>query len=189
MKGSRLPFAFDLASGTTGSSIASFSLPSAAAPAIAFSCVFGFATVATIPTFGSTILPGTTRRTVPAPRFATPVRGGGAGCALTDLLECTAVPLAVAALVAFEAAGGAPKASFDAAVARLFTPFIVLRVFWIMLGFWARAKPPASAQTRIVVVVVIMTGIAGFIFIPSFLFLHRRRGLAVRSRIQIVAEI
>src|ERR1035438_2845866 len=78
-----------------------------------------------------------------------------------------------------------PRASFDAAVARLLTPFIVLRVFWIMLGLWAEAMPAASTQTRIVVVIAI----AGFIFIPSFLFLHRRCGLAVRPRIQIMTEI
>ena len=41
----------------------------------------------------------------------------------------------------------------------LLTAFIVLRVFWIMLGLWAQAEPAASTQTRIFCV--------GFIFIAS----------------------
>jgi hypothetical protein len=39
----------------------------------------------------------------------------------------------------------------------------VLRVFWMMRGLWAEAKPAASTETRIVAVIVI----AGFIFILS----------------------
>ena len=42
------------------------------------------------------------------------------------------------------------------------TVFMVLRVFWIMLGLWAEAKPAASTQTKIVVVN------AGFIMSPYF---------------------
>jgi len=57
-----------------------------------------------------------------------------------------------------------PRASFEAAVALLLTVFMVLRVFWIMLGLWAEAKPAASMQPRIVVVVVN----AGFIMSPYF---------------------
>src|SRR5258706_4219278 len=73
-----------------------------------------------------------------------------------------------------------PSAAFEAAVALLLTPFMVLRVFWIMLGLWAEAKPAATTQTRIVTV--------GFIM--SLLFLHRWSGLAGRRRrIQIVTEI
>ena len=49
-------------------------------------------------------------------------------------------------------------------MALLFTPFMVLRVFWIMLGLWAEAKPAASMQPRIIVVVVN----AGFIMSPYF---------------------
>src|SRR4030081_378774 len=77
-----------------------------------------------------------------------------------------------------------PRASFEAAVALLLTVFMVLRVFWIMLGFWAEARPAASTQLRIVVVVVN----AGFIM--SLLLLHRWSGLAGRPRrIQIMAKI
>src|SRR5258708_4406352 len=77
-----------------------------------------------------------------------------------------------------------PRASFEAAAALLLTVFMVLRVFWIMLGLWAEAKPAASMQPRIVVVVVN----AGFIM--SLLFLHRWSGLAGRPRrIQVMAEI
>src|SRR6202171_1445957 len=74
-----------------------------------------------------------------------------------------------------------PRASFEAAVALLLTPFMVLRVFWIMLGLWAEAKPAASTQTKIVTV--------GFIM--SLLFLHRWSGLAGRRRrrSQIMTEI
>src|SRR3979490_1163597 len=73
-----------------------------------------------------------------------------------------------------------PRASFDQAVALLLTPFMVLRVFWIMLGLWAEAKPAASTQTKIVTV--------GFIM--SLLFLHRWSGLAGRRRRnQIMTEI
>src|ERR1700681_1385476 len=73
-----------------------------------------------------------------------------------------------------------PRASFEAAVALLLTPFMVLRVFWIMLGLWAEAKPAASTQTKIVTV--------GFIM--SLLFLHRWSGLAGRRRrIQVMTEI
>src|ERR1700687_6304692 len=73
-----------------------------------------------------------------------------------------------------------PGSSFEAAVALLLTPFIVFRVFWIMLGLWAEAKPAASMLTRIVTV--------GFIM--SLLFLHRWSGLAGRPRrIQVMAEI
>src|SRR5258708_23070391 len=73
-----------------------------------------------------------------------------------------------------------PSAAFEAAVALFLTPFMVLRVFWIMLGLWAEAKPAATTQTRIVTV--------GFIM--SLLFLHRWSGLAGRRRrIQIVAEL
>src|SRR5208282_6235197 len=80
-----------------------------------------------------------------------------------------------------------PRASFEAAVALLLTVFIVLRVFWIMLGRWAEARPAASTETRIVVVIVI----AGFVFILSLLLLHRWSGLAGRRhrRIQVVTEI
>jgi hypothetical protein len=62
-----------------------------------------------------------------------------------------------------------PSAWFEAALALLLTPFMVLRVFWIMLGLWAKAKPAASTETRIVVVIAM----AGFIFILSLLLLHR----------------
>src|SRR5450759_1910356 len=73
-----------------------------------------------------------------------------------------------------------PRASFEAAVALSRTVFIVLRVFWIMLGLWAVARPAASTQTRIVIVG----------FIVSLLFLHRWSGLAGRRRrIQIMTEI
>src|SRR5450631_4705983 len=73
-----------------------------------------------------------------------------------------------------------PRASFEAAVALLFTTLMVARVFWIMLGLWAEAKPAAITQTRIVTV--------GFIM--SLLFLHRWSGLAGRPRrIQIMTEI
>src|SRR5208283_4779133 len=79
-----------------------------------------------------------------------------------------------------------PRASFEAAVALLLTVFIVLRVFWIMIGLWAEAKPAASTETRMVVVMVI----AGFIFILSLLLLHRWSGLAGRRRrIQVMTEI
>src|SRR4030081_1773569 len=77
-----------------------------------------------------------------------------------------------------------PRASFEAAVALLLTVFMVLRVFWIMLGLWAEARPAASTQLRIVIVVVN----AGFIM--SLLLLHRWSGLAGRPRrIQVMAEI
>ena len=59
---------------------------------------------------------------------------------------------------------GTPRASFEAAAAWLLTVFIVLRVFWMMLGLWAEAKPTAITPTRIVVVIVI----AGFIVSPYF---------------------
>src|SRR6202023_3087171 len=73
-----------------------------------------------------------------------------------------------------------PRASFEAAVALLLTPFIVFRVFWIMLGLWAEAKPAASKQTKIVTVG----------FSVSLLFLHRWSGLPGRPRrIQVMAEI
>src|SRR6266852_9361090 len=76
-----------------------------------------------------------------------------------------------------------PRASFEAAVSWLLTAFMVLRVFWIMLGLWAEAKPAASTQTRIVRV--------GFVFILSLLFLHWCSGLAGRRRrrFQVVTEI
>src|SRR4029077_4217129 len=100
----------------------------------------------------------------------------------------TATPRDLAgACVALTAAGAdwcMPRASFEAAVALLLTPFMVLRVFWIMLGLWAEAKPAASTQTKIVVVV------ANAGFIMSLLFLHRWSGLAGRPRrIQIMTEI
>src|SRR5438445_11504472 len=77
-----------------------------------------------------------------------------------------------------------PKASFEAAVALLLTVFMAFRSCWIMLGLWAEAKPAASMQPRIVVVVVS----AGFIM--SLLFLHRWSGLTGRPlRIQVMAEI
>src|SRR6266849_1247075 len=73
-----------------------------------------------------------------------------------------------------------PRASFEAAVSWLLTAFMVLRVFWIMLGLWAEAKPAASMQTRIVTVG----------FIVSLLFLHRWSGLAGRRRrVQVMTEI
>src|SRR3982074_44297 len=73
-----------------------------------------------------------------------------------------------------------PRASCDGAVALFLTAFMVLRVFWIMLGLWAEAKPAASTQTKIVTV--------GFIM--SLLFLHRWSGLAGRRRRnQIMTEI
>jgi hypothetical protein len=56
------------------------------------------------------------------------------------------------------------KAWFEAAVALLLTPFIVLRVFWITLGLWAEARPAAIPQARIVAVMLI----AGFIVSPYF---------------------
>src|SRR5258705_12563708 len=53
-----------------------------------------------------------------------------------------------------------------------------------MLGLWAEARPAASTQTKIVIVVVN----AGFIM--SLLFLRRWSGLAGRRRrIQVVTEI
>src|SRR5260370_17940746 len=75
-----------------------------------------------------------------------------------------------------------PRASFEAAVSWLLTAFMVLRVFWIMLGLWAEAKPAASTQTRIVRV--------GFVFILCLLFLRRWSGLVGRRRrFQVMTEI
>ena len=45
------------------------------------------------------------------------------------------------------------------------TAFIVLRVFWITLGLWAKAKPAASTQARIVIVGVTLASSC-----PSYFF-------------------
>jgi hypothetical protein len=74
-----------------------------------------------------------------------------------------AVGWACIVLVVAAALGGAPSASFDAAVFLLDTAFMVLRVFWIMLGLCAEAMPTASAETSIAVFIVF----AGFLFILS----------------------
>ena len=66
-----------------------------------------------------------------------------------------------------------PSASFEAAVALWLTTFIVSRVFWIVLGLWAGAKPAASTETRIAVVIVM----AGFVFILSPYFFTGVPGL------------
>jgi len=60
-----------------------------------------------------------------------------------------------------------PRALFEAAVVLLVTLFTGLCEF--TLGLWAEARPAASTETRIVVVIVI----AGFVFILSLLLLHR----------------
>src|SRR5450755_2941364 len=81
----------------------------------------------------------------------------------------TAAPLGFAEACRTLAAEGTdswtPSAWFEAAVALLLTPCIVARVFWIMLGLWAEARPAASTHPRIVVAIVI----AGFIVSPYFL--------------------
>src|SRR5208337_5022101 len=113
MKGSRRPFAAYLLSGTTDCSVASpppsrpTSAPLLATAGCAGSTTAGF---------------------------------GGALCFATDPETCfpALVCLTVTGAAIFSGVTGAAlwctdKASFDAAVARLLTAFIVLRVFWMTL--------------------------------------------------------
>src|SRR5271155_2535017 len=53
------------------------------------------------------------------------------------------------------------SAALVAAFSWLLTAFIVVLVFWIMLGFWAEAKPAAHTQTRTVIVIAVI----GFVFV------------------------
>src|SRR5580658_9397420 len=184
IKGSRLPFALYLLSGTTDCSL-SFS-PSAlpATPATTAASLFGVGAGAGA---GAETTTGATRLAVgPGTRFPQPV------CFAPDGRPCLVEKAGTdfSGVTAAET-GCMASASFDAAAAWLLTAFIVLRVFWIMLGLWAEARPAASTATRMVVVLVM----AGFLFIViiiilSLLLLHRCCGWAGRSRwIQVMAEI
>lgn|SRR5271156_6503001 len=104
-------------------------------------------------------------------RFVT--AGFAAGCAEDDFAGVTAAGCGAGAF------GCVPRASFDAAVAWLLTAFMVSRVFWIILGLWAEAKPAAMTETRIVVVIVI----AGFIFIVSSYFFTGGPGLLAATTV------
>jgi hypothetical protein len=143
MKGSRLPFALYLLSGTTGCSLAPFSpssLPETPLPAAAETVGGLFGTSAT----GSAALPPTAnaRIRLPPPLCFTPA-GFTPACESDEAEEdftgaTTATPLDFSGARAGLAAAGVdcwmPSAPFEAALALLFTPVIVLRVFWIMLG-------------------------------------------------------
>src|SRR5271156_6681660 len=102
-------------------------------------------------------------------RFVT--AGFAGGCAEDDF--------AAAVTGGAGAFGCVPRASFDWAVAWLLTAFMVSRVFWIILGLWAEAKPAAMTETRIVVVIVI----AGFIFIVSSYFFTGGPGLLAATTV------
>jgi hypothetical protein len=89
----------------------------------------------------------------------------------------TFIGAACARMVLIVAGALCSSASFDAAAFLLDTVFMVLRVFWIMLGLCAEAMPTASAETSIAVFIVF----AGFLFILSPYFFAGAVGFAAAA--------
>src|SRR5208337_4242429 len=189
MKGSRLPFALFLLVSTACSSAWAPSFCGVAA----WLAATGVSSLGAAVGAGCALCP---TKTAP-PRLACSLRFASVECACAGDADAetfagaaTAVPPGLAeACLALAVAGAGlrmPTASFEAAVGLPLAALMLARVFWITLGLWAEAIPAASTETRIVVVIVM----AGFVFILSLLFLHRRPGLAVRRRrCQVMTEI